>query len=219
MAVEFKCTELIKKDNRSVVEVKDMDTGKVLSYVVCYDFDNSKAYGNKWSESKTFAVQSYSKPEEILEKAIRELYGINETPISFERLVELTKAVIAELEDYVADDEDFVDIFNNIKITEDEADVLNIKDKVFPRLFKIVNVTFKREQYVTVKVVMPDDEDVWSAEEYVENRDYLEDDPDIESEDWEFDDYGIEEEKISKEYFKSRYDNDTVWNADDIDEI
>ena len=215
----IKCTELIKKDNRSIVEVRDMDADKILNYVVCYDFDNSKAYGNKWGESKAFAVQSYSKPEEILEKAIRELYGISKTPISFERLVELAKAVIAELEDYVADDEDFVDIFNNIKITEDEADVLNIKDKVFPRLFKIVNVTFKREQYVTVKVVMPDDEDVWSAEEYVENRDYLEDDPDIESEDWEYDDYGIEVDRINKNEFKSRYDNDTVWNADDIDDM
>ena len=215
----IKCTELIKKDNRSIVEVRDMDADKILNYVVCYDFDNSKAYGNKWGESKTFAVQSYSKPEEILEKAIRELYGISKTPISFERLVELAKAVIAELEDYVADDEDFVNIFNNIKITEDEADVLNIKDKVFPQLFKIVNVTFKREQYVTVKVVMPDDEDVWSAEEYVENRDYLEDDPDIESEDWEYDDYGIEVDRINKNEFKSRYDNDTVWNADDIDDM
>ena len=90
---------------------------------------------------------------------------------------------------------------------------------VFPKLYKVVNITFRRTQYATVAVVMPDYEDVWSADEYVENKEYLEDGIDVDSEDWEYDDYGIEEGEMTKEYFKKHYDNFTVWNADDIDEI
>jgi len=66
---------------------------------------------------------------------------------------------------------------------------------------------------------MPEDEDVCNADDYIENKYYLDDDPDIESEEWEWDDYGIEEDKISKDEFKSKYYNETVWNACDIDDM
>ena len=214
-----KCTELLKNGNKSLVEIRETDTDKVEKYVVCQDFDNSKAYGSKWNMGSYFDVWGNNSAEDMMRSAALYLYGINESKISFERLTDLAKAFMAELRDYVDDDEEFADVLKSANITEDEAEFFNVKDIVFPKLFKIVNVTLKREQYVTIKVVMPKDEDVWGADDYIENKDYLEDDPDIESEEWEFDDYGIEVDEINKDEFKSRYGNVTVWNADDIDNI
>ena len=213
----MKCTELLKKDNKSLVEVRDMDTNSIQKYVVCVDFDNSKAYGNKWSTSKTFMIYDQN-TEYMLEKAVKYLYGIDETSISFERLEKFAKGFLKELQEN-EDDDDIADMLKSFDITEDEAEFFDVKDIAFPKLYKIVNVTFRRTQYATVAVVMPDDEDVWSADEYVENKEYLDDLPDMDADDWEYDDYGIEREGMTKEEFNARYSNDEVWNADDIDDI
>lgn len=217
----MKCTELAKKGNRSLVEIMNTDTERIEKYVVCSNFDNAKAYGSKWDWGTYFDVNNGDDPEDKLEKAVRNLYGMDEDKreISYDRMTDLAIAFVRQLRDYVDNDEEFADVLKGEDITETEAEFFGVKDIVFPKLYKVVNVTFKREQYVTVKVVMPEDEDVWGADDYVENKDYLENDPDIESEDWEYDDYGIEENEISKEDFKRRYDNETVWNADDIDDL
>ena len=214
-----KCTELLKNGNRSLVEIRETDTDKIEKYVVCQDFDNSKAYGSKWNMGSYFDVWGNNSAEDMMRSAALYLYGINESKISFERLTDLAKVFMAELRGYVDDDEEFADVLKSANITEDEAEFFGVKDIVFPKLYKVVNVTLKREQYVTIAVVMPDDEDVWSADEYIENKEYIDDTEDIESEDWEFDDYGIEEAGITKEEFKKCYTNGVVWNADDIDEI
>ena len=214
----MKCTELLKKDNKSLVEVRDMDTNSIQKYVVCVDFDNSKAYGNKWSTSKTFMIYDQN-TEYMLEKAVKYLYGIDETSISFERLETFAKGFLKELIENENDGDYITDMLKSFDITEDEAEFFDVKDIVFPKLYKIVNVTFRRTQYATVAVVMPDDEDVWSADEYVENKEYLDDLPDMDADDWEYDDYGIEREGMTKEEFNARYSNDEVWNADDIDDI
>ena len=216
----MKCTELAKKGNRSLVEIINTDTERIEKYVVCSNFNNAKAYGNKWDWGTYFDINSGDNPEEKLEKAIRNLYDMDDKrEIPYNRMTELAKGFLNEIIDNDGDGDYLKDMLESFKITEDEAEFFNVKDIVFPKLFKIVNVTLKREQYVTVKVVMPEDEDVWSADDYIENKDYLDDDPDIESEEWEFGDYGIEVDEISKDEFKSRYNNDTVWNAVDIDDI
>ena len=216
----MKCTELAKKGNRSLVEIMNADTERIEKYVVCSNFDNAKAYGNKWDWGTYFDINSGDNPEEKLEKAIRNLYGIDDKrEISYDRMTSLAKAFVEQLRDYMDDDEEFADVFRDEDITESEADFFGVKDIVFPKLYKVVNVTFRRTQYATVAVVMPDDEDVWSADEYVENKEYIEDGIDIDSEDWEYDDYGIEEGGITKEYFKGHYSDNTVWNAVDIDDI
>ena len=217
----MKCTELAKKGNKSLVEIMNTDTERIEKYVVCSNFDNAKAYGSKWDWGTYFDVNSGDNPEEKLEKAIRNLYEMedNKREISYDRMTDLAKAFLVQLRDYVDNDEEFADVLKGEDITENEAEFFNVKDIVFPKLFKIVNVTLKREQYLTVKVVMPEDEDVCNADDYIENKYYLDDDPDIESEEWEWDDYGIEEDKISKDEFKSKYYNETVWNACDIDDM
>ena len=216
----MKCTELAKKGNRSLVEIVNTDTERIEKYVVCSNFDNAKAYGNKWDWGTYFDVNSGDNPEEKLEKAIRNLYDMDDKrEISYDRMTDLAIAFVRQLRDYVDDDEEFARVLKGEDITEVEAEFFDVKDIVFPKLYKVVNVTLKREQFVTVKVVMPDDEDCWSADEYIENKEYIEDAEDIKSEDWEFDDYGIEEGEMTKEYFKQNYNSDTVWNADDIDEI
>lgn len=217
----MKCTELAKKGNKSLVEIMNTETERIEKYVVCSNFDNAKAYGSKWDCGTCFDVNSGDNPEEKLEKAIRNLYGMedNKREISYDRMTDLAKAFLAQLRDYVDDDEEFRDILINEGMTEDEADFFDIRDIVFPKLYKVINATFMRKQYATIQVVIPNDEDEWNVDDYVENKEYIEDSGEIESEDWEFDDYGIEENEISKEDFKSRYDNETVWNADDIDDM
>ena len=214
-----KCTELLKNGNKSLVEIRETDTDKVEKYVVCQDFDNSKAYGSKWNMGSYFDVWGNNSAEDMMKSAALYLYGINESKISFERLTDLAKVFMAELRDYVDDDEEFADVLKSANITEDEAEFFNVKNIVFPKLYKIINATLKREQYVTIQVVVPNDADEWSTDDYIENKEYIEDAEDIESEDWELDDYGVEEDGLTKEEFKSRYSANTVWNADDIDNL
>jgi len=217
----MKCTELAKKGNRSLVEIVNTDTERIEKYVVCSNFDNAKAYGNKWDWGTYFDVNSGDNPEEKLEKAIRNLYDMDEgnKKISYDRMSELAKIFLIQLREYVDDDDEFRDLLINAGITETDADFFNISDVVFPPLYKVINATFKREQFVTIQVVIPNDVNEWNADEYVENTEYFEDSADLESEEWELDDYGVEEEDLTKEEFNSRYSSDTVWNADDIDDI
>ena len=217
----MKCTELAKKGNRSLVEIVNTDTERIEKYVVCSNFDNAKAYGNKWDWGTYFDINSGDNPEEKLEKAIRNLYDMDEgnKKISYDRMSELAKMFLIQLREYIDDDDEFRDVLINEGITETDADFFDIRDMVFPPLYKVINATFKREQFVTIQVVMPNDVNEWNADEYVENTEYLEDSADLESEEWELDDYGVEEEDLTKEEFNSRYSSDTVWNADDIDDI
>ena len=217
----MKCTELAKKGNRSLVEIVNTDTERIEKYVVCSNFDNAKAYGNKWDWGTYFDVNSGDNPEEKLEKAIRNLYDMDEgnKKISYDRMSELAKIFLIQLREYVDDDDEFRDLLINAGITETDTDFFNISDVVFPPLYKVINATFKREQFVTIQVVIPNDVNEWNADEYVENTEYFEDSADLESEEWELDDYGVEEENLTKEEFNSRYSSDTVWNADDIDDI
>ena len=217
----MKCTELAKKGNRSLVEIMNADTERIEKYVVCSNFDNAKAYGSKWDWGTYFDVNNGDDPEEKLERAIRYFYDMQEDKreISYDRMTDLAKAFLTQLREYVDDNEELRDVLIGEGMTESEADFFGIRDIVFPKLFKVINATLKREQYVTIQVVIPNDESEWSADDYIENKDYLEDAADIESEEWELDDYGVEEDDITKDEFKSKYDADTVWNADDIDNL
>ena len=216
-----KCTELLKNGNQSLVEIRETDTDKVEKYVVCQGFDNSKAYGSKWNTGRYFDVWGNTLTEENQMKAAAlYLYGMGGTDISYQRLTDLAKVFVTQLREYISDDEDFADVLKDeADITEDEADFFGIKSIVFPKLFKVINATYKREQFLTIQVVVPNDASEWNVDDYVENKEYFEDCADIESEDWEYDDYGVEEEDITEEDFKSRYSSDTVWNADDIDDL
>ena len=101
-------------------------------------------------------------------------------------------------------------------MTEEEAEFFGVKDKLFKRKYKIVDVTFRREQEITVKVVMPEDEDDYNAENYVENQDYLDDCADIESDDWYCDGYELYQGDMDEDEADDFIGRHEVWNGDDF---
>lgn len=208
-----KCTELAKFGNKSVVEVRRTDTDAVVQYVVCSNFNNSKAFGSKWDWGHYFEVWENNVAEIQLRNAMLYLYGIDESEILFDRAKELLKKLLEMLrysED--EDEEDLKESLQNLNITEVEAEFLGVKDLLFQKKYKVVDVTLERKQRVTVKVVMPDDEDECNAEDYVENYEYLEDNPNVENDDWECDDYSIDRNDLSAEDYERMYDRDEIWN-------
>ena len=215
----MKCTELLKNGNKSLVEVRDAETNEIKKYVVCQDFNNVKEYGNKWIEGTYFDIWGDNTQEKMMRTAALFLYGIDKNQIPYERMSDLAKAFIAELQDYIDDNEEFARVLKGKAITEKEAEYFGVKDIVFPRLYKVVDVILKREQYVTVAVVIPDDEDYYEAENHIGRKEYIEDSEYIENEEWKFYDYEKIEEDITREYFKQNYDSGTVWNAEEIDDM
>lgn len=213
----MKCTELAKLGERSVVEVRDMDTDNVIKYVVCTNFDNSKVYGSKWDWGHYFEIYGNETKELQLRNAMLYLYGINESAISFDRAVELSKIFLKELRDG-ADDEDVREFLTANNLTEDEAELFGVKDMLFPKKYKVVEVTFEQTRHVTVKVVMPDDEDTYSAEYYVDNKYDLSDSDDIEEDDWEVENCSVDSSDLTKEEYHDMYSDD-VWNDENFEEI
>lgn len=214
----MKCTELAKLGERSVVEIRDMDTDNVIKYVVCTNFDNGKAYGSKWDWEHYFEIYGNETKELQLRNAMLYLYGINESEISFDRAVELSKAFLKEIRSE-ADEEDVREFLTANNLTEDEAELFGVKNMLFPKKYKVVEVTFTRQQHITVKVVMPNDESDYCAEDYVENRDYFDDSYDVDNDDWEADGYETIEEDLTKEDYHNNYDSDDIWNHSDFNTL
>ena len=214
----MKCTELAKLGERSVVEVRDMDTDNVIKYVVCTNFDNSKAYGSKWDCEHNFGIHGGNATKEFqLRNAMLCLYGINESEISFDRAVELSKTFLKELRNGACD-EDVKEFLTANNLTEDEAELFGVKDMLFPKKYKVVEVTFEQTRRVTVKVVMPDDEDTYSAEYYIDNKYDLSDSDDIEEDDWEVESCSVDSSDLTKEEYHDMYSDD-VWNDENFEEI
>ena len=219
-----KCTELAKLGNRSVVEVRRTDTDAIVQYVVCSNFNNSKAFGSKWDWGHYYDVWGNDVAEIQLRNAMMDLYGMDESQISFDRAKELAKLFFDELHDIydsdgVNSDERLREYLIHNNITEDESEFFGVKDIMFQKKYKVVDVTFERKQRVTVKVVMPDDEDECNAEDYVENPNYLEDDPSIENDDWEYDYCSIDRNDLSAEDYERIYDRDEIWNDCDFENL
>ena len=214
----MKCTELLKNTNKSLVEIRNMETDKIANYVVCTNFDNSKAYGNKWDSGEYYTINDalglYQ--QDMLRAAVFDLYGIKEPKIPYDRVMEFARAFFNNMD---IDDEQADYLKDEYNITEKEAEEFGIKDKLFPRKYKIVTATFTRSQEVTINVIMPNDEPDDNVDNYVDSYDYLEDCPSLESYDWDFENYNVEQTDMDKDEVEQfiRY-NDDVWNADDFPE-
>lgn len=206
-----KYTEIIKKDNRSLVEVKDLEKDAVYQYIIVTDFNNAKT--EKYDQMvRSYWINNYLTQSDAFKAAINYFYNIKELEIPYDRVMEFTKELLAcldidEIKDHLKDD---------MKMTEREAEWFGIKEELFPRRYKVANVTFTREQRITVKVIMPEDEADCNAEDYVENQCYLDDCADIENEDWECEDYGIERSDLDEDDIRDRYDLDEIWNGSDF---
>ena len=216
-----KCTELAKFGDRSVVEVFDMEDHKITKYVVCRNFDNAKEYGNKWDSGHHFDIWD-SSPEDVLKSAMLELYDVDtkKPAVPYDRVKELAKYFYGcskELAEDKYTESEMKDCFKTWKeylgITNEDAELLNAEDDFFEQLFKVVNVTFTREQRVTVQVIMPNDEPDCNAEDYVENKYNLEDEDDN---DWECDDYNVYKRDMTEEDINREVDLDEVWNGCDF---
>lgn len=211
----MKCTELVKDANRSVVEIRNMETDKIVKYVVCSDFDNSKAYGSKWNTGEYYNVEEplglYQ--QDMLRAAIFDLYGIKEPKVSYDRLIELAKAFLSNMD---VDDDDVAELLRDkYHITETEAEEFGIKDKLFARKYKVVEATFVRTQRVTVKTIMPEEGDEGYVDDYIENQEYLDDYID-DCDDWELDDYSVVESELSENEVENRHDFNDLWNSCDF---
>lgn len=210
-----KCTEIAKNGNKSLVEVRNMETGRITQYVVCSNFNNAKRFGTKWDNGAYFDVWNGATEEEMCKAAMMWLYDIKEPEIPYNRILQFAEAFF-ETEDAksymnVAPG-DFKDEYG---ITKKEAEFFGIDDKLFEKLYKIVELTMRRTQETKIKVIMPDDEDECNAEDYAENLENL-DDYDADEDDWECADYRTLREELTKEEYNRIYDGDEIWNDCDL---
>lgn len=215
-----KCTELLKNGNKSLVEIREIDTDIVEKYVVCENFNNSKKYGEKWDAGIYYDVHSNNDLESQMKKAALVLYGVNGR-IPYERLSDLTKALITQLREYVDDDDEFADVLKKEDVTESEAEFFGIKELLYPNKYQVVTAALVREQRVTIKVLMPSSVDPYNVDDYIENRENIEDcyTYDIDNDDWEVEDYSVDIEDMTKDEVESRYNMDELWNGCDIDDM
>ena len=213
----FKCTELSRYGNKSVIEIRDIETNLVKKYVVASNFDNSKAYGNKWINGTYFDIYPGCGLEDQLKNAMMFLYGIEEPKIPYDRVLEFTKHFLETLRetDYEDDDDLREYLTDEFNITKEEADLFGILDVCFSKKFKIVKCIMTRRQTVTVKIIMPEDESEYNSDSYIDTYN-LEDSYDLECEDWELDSYDVIDDDLTSKDYEHKYDGNEIYNDDDF---
>ena len=219
--MDYTTREILKYGDRSVVEISI--NGQVTKYVTCQNYVRSKDIGSLWDFGHYYDICGSMTKEEALKAATLDLYdAVNKSELNaiMERLTRM-QTIASELigsivEHYVK--EDVVTLVNKLALTEDEAGLLGVKEIAYPRKFKVISVDMVREQKATIKVVVPENEDVssWSLDEYIECIDQL--DPEDEGE-WDIDCYDLYEEDLTEEEFINLYDDSRVWNYNDIDKF
>lgn len=209
-----KCTELLKNGERSLVEVREAETNNIEKYVVCSYFDNSKSYENKWSYGHYFDVWCEATAEEQMKAATMYLYDIKEPPISYARLSEIATF----LKDGLMEDdtESAIEYMKETcELTEEEAEYFGIKEMLYPKTYKVVELTMIREQTAKIKIVVPDSLDIYMGNLYNYTGDLynLEPDWNCDSE-WEIYDRDTLEENLNHEDVDCSYCQDDIWNYD-----
>ena len=96
----MRCTELASYGSRSVIEVMDMDAEKVIKYVLAYNFNNAKPYGDKWENGDYYNVDEILglKADEQLKAAMLKLYDIEQPKVSYDRVLEFAKAYFTNMD-------------------------------------------------------------------------------------------------------------------------
>lgn len=110
------------------------------------------------------------------------------------------------LSGFEIDAEDARDYF-----AEDYWEDLGIAEKKY----KIVKATVKKTIYKDVYVAMPEDENDYNVNEYLDNLDNLDNDYPDDEEEWEVDDYEVDEEGLTENEVNNR-SQDEIWNYDDF---
>lgn len=96
-------------------------------------------------------------------------------------------------------------------IDDDYWEDLGIAEKKY----KIVKATVKKTIYKDVYVAMPEDENDYNVNEYLDNLDNLDNDYPDDEEEWEIDDYEVDEEGLTESEVNNR-SQDEIWNYDDF---
>lgn len=214
-----KTREIIRYGQRSVVEIEN--EGKVIKYVTVTNYDGSKEIGSRWDWGHYYDICGDVTQEEALKKAILDLYNI-ENPLNnlfkekdaHDRTKIIASNAIAALVENLAED-DKKAILERLELTEDEAELYDVKEILYPTLYNVIEVKLIREQRATVKIVVPSDKDVdvYNADDYIDYIDNVEPDEDG---DWEVDDIDTEEKNVSREKIEENYSGEDIWNYDDI---
>lgn len=214
-----KTREIVRYGQRSVVEIENK--GRVINYAAVTNYDESKEIGSRWDWGHYYDIYEDVPQEEALKKAILDLYDI-ENPLNnlfkekdaHDRTKTIASNAIAALVENLAED-DKKTILEQLKLTKDEAELYDVKEILYPTSYNVIEVKLVRQQEATVKIVVPSDKDVdvYNADDYIDYIDNIEPD---ENGDWEVDDLDVEEESISEEKFRENYNEEMVWNFDDV---
>lgn len=202
----FKSTikEIMKIDKYTLIQYKK---GGFDEWCVCYDYD---PITREWA-SGTYCFGQVQALAEMLSKVNPSYLKSKEERdcgIPYARMSEIaSKCIDGLLED---DEEQAIEYLKKeCDLSRDEAEYFGCKDKLFKKLYKIVEVTFTRREKATVKVAIPQDEDSYNADDYVDCRYNLE--PDSDDYDWDYKDHDDWEEELTAEDIRERYDGE-IWN-------
>lgn len=214
-----KTREIIRYGQRSVVEIEN--EGRVIKYATVTNYDETKEIGSRWDWGHYYDIYGDVTQEEALKKAILDLYNI-ENPLNnlfkekdaHDRTKIIASNAIAALVENLAED-DKKSVLEHLELTKDEAELYDVKEILYPTSYNVIEVELVRQQKATVKIIVPSDKDVdvYNADDYIDCMYYIEPDEDG---DWEVDDLDIEKENVSEEEIRENYNEETVWNYDDI---
>ena len=153
--------------------------------------------------------------EYIINKA-KEL-GITSEELGFAKQIE---TITVKDEELYHDLRDYIEYNDNPEVARDYFDEKYWDDlKIRPeKKYKVIGVKVKKTIYKEIKVVMPDDKDINSVDEYAENLDYLDNDYLDDEEDWEIDDYDVLKDDMTAKEIDYSYNSDDIWNYDDFED-
>jgi len=146
--------------------------------------------------------------------ALVKALGITPEELGIEPKVITDKQLIHEISEMIRQDEiekEHAREFFDEKYWDD----LGIAQKEY----RVVKVSLRKTIYKHVDVVIPQDEPLCGARDYVMNLGDLDNDYPEDEDDWE--EYDEEEmvDRLTKKEIENRFDSDDIWNYDDVMEM
>ena len=192
------------------------------------------------TELSTCSEEAFREFERIYRERNKEDNDMNEREYIIAKAKEL--GITAEelgVEDYKAN---LIQLRNNCQFVSDQRDELIIalrklivsceidpetaREYVSPdywedlgiaeKKYKIFKVTVKKTIYKDIYVAMPEDEYDYNVTEYLDNIDNIDNDYPDDEEEWEVDDYVLDEDDLTEDEVNNR--GDDIWNYDDFAE-
>ena len=153
--------------------------------------------------------------DDMLKGAILDLYDMakdKDEIFTYDRIKEIAEKTIGYIKDNLCED-DIKDYLEDAELSEKEAEYFGVKNILYPRNFKIVEVELKREQKLTLTVAVPEEDEYYDIEDYILEYDYL--DADDEG-DWCVDETSELCCTKSLDDVLTEYDSDDLYNYEAI---